>query len=116
MKLNERNIFLLDGTGALVSAAFTGVILSLFGLALLPAIYAIYSLSCFVFIKTIKPWMLQIIMAANLFYCVVSGVVIFTQPDLTAWIHLLLGIEILIVLAVVAIEWTVYRKAFSMPR
>lgn len=127
MNLNERSIFLFDGVGALVSAVFTGVVLpllsqwvglplwSLYGLAIFPVIYAVYSLSCYWFSKTIKSWMLKTIVMANLFYCVIAGIVIFVFPDITLWGRLFLTAEILIIFGVVAIELKVYRKAFSSP-
>lgn len=128
MNLNKRSIFLLDGVGAFVSAIFTGLILPLFSqwiglptwalysLAVLPLIYGIYSLSCFWLIKTASPIMLKTVILANLFYCLVSGVVIFIFPEITIWGRLLLGGEILIVLGVVAIELRVYRNAFISGR
>lgn len=57
--------------------------------------------------------MLKAIIIANLFYCFISGVVIFVYPGLTVWGRLLLTGEILIVLGVVLIELKVYRNAFS---
>ncbi|MNL52718.1 hypothetical protein D3C87_1759160 [compost metagenome] len=125
MNLDKRNIFLLDGVGALVSATFTGIVLPFFAqwiglplwflycLAVLPLTYGIYSLSCYWLIKAIRPFMLKAIIIANLFYCFISGVVIFVYPGLTVWGRLLLTGEILIVLGVVLIELKVYRNAFS---
>lgn len=125
MKLNERSIFLLDGVGALASAILTGIILPVFShwiglplkiiycLALFPLAYGIFSLSCFWFVKTIKTWMLKTIIIANLFYCLVSSLVIFEFPSLTSLGSLLLIAEIIIIFGVVALETKVYRKYFS---
>lgn len=127
MNLNERSIFLFDGVGALVSAVFTGIVLpllsqwvglplwTLYSLAIFPVTYAIYSLSCYWFFKTIRSWMLKTVVIANLFYCVISGIVIFVFPDLTIWGYLFFTGEILIILGIVAIELKVYRKTFSSP-
>lgn len=123
--LNDRNIFLLDGIGAILSACFTGLILirySLFlginisllqSLALLPAAYAIYSLSCYFFIAKTKPWMLLTIMGANLFYCLISLSLILFRDRITWRGKLLLAAEIVVVLLVVLIEFNVYRKIKS---
>lgn len=123
--LNKKNIFLLDGIGAALSLLFTGLVLPLFSdwtgltirtlyfLALFPLAYGVYSLSCYWLVKTLKPWMLLGIILANIFYCIVSGVLIFSYDSLTIWGQAILTIEIMVVLAVVAIELNVYRKHFS---
>lgn len=120
--LNEKNIFLLDGIGAVLSACFTGLILirySLFlgisvsmlqTLSLLPAAYAFYSLSCYFFTTKTKAWMLLTIICANLFYCLVSLGVILLRERITWRGQLLLAAEIIVVLLVVLIEVNVYRK------
>jgi len=125
MNLDKRNIFLFDGIGALVSASFTGVVLPLFSqwiglplwslycLAMFPLAYGIYSLSCYWFVKTIRPSLLKATVIANLSYCILSGALILFFPGITGWGRLLLMVEILIILGVVAIELKVYRKAFS---
>ncbi len=124
MSFNERSIFAFDGIGALFSALLTGVILPqysawiglpasvLYGLALFPFLYAIYSLCCYWLVKKIKPWMLIVIVIANLFYCLVSGILIFLLKSLTFSGHVLLISEILIIFGVVVIELKVYRQVF----
>lgn len=124
MNFNERNVFLFDGVGALLSSVFTGLILPLlfdwtgltpsflYSLALLPFIYSLYSLICYKFSKYIRPWMLKTIIMANLFYCLVSIVIIFIFPDITIWGRLLLAAEIVVILGVVVIEVKVLRKKF----
>lgn len=124
MKLNKKNIFLFDGIGAVFSVLFTGLVLPLFSdwiglpirtlyfLALFPLAYAVYSLSCYWLAKIIEPWMLLGIILANLIYCIVSGVLVFSYETLTIWGQVILTIEILVILGVVAIELKVYREAF----
>lgn len=125
MRLNEKNIFLLDGIGAVLSACFTGLILirySLFlginvstlqTLASLPTIYALYSLSCYFFVSKTKPWMLLTIIGANLFYCLISLSLILFREHITWRGQLLLALEIIIILLVVLLEFNVYRKIKS---
>lgn len=122
MRLNEKNIFLLDGIGAILSACFTGLILirySLFlginvstlqNLALLPTVYAFYSLSCYFFASKTKPWMLLTIIGANLFYCLISLSLILFRERITWRGQLLLAAEIIVVLLVVLLEFNIYRK------
>ncbi len=124
MKLNEKNIFLFDGVGAFLSAIFTGLLLPQFSeflgisaevlrlLALLPLGYTLYSLSIYRFVFHIKPWMLLLIISANLAYCLVSASVILMVDKMTSWGIGLLLAEILVVMMVVGVEWQVYRKAF----
>lgn len=123
--LNDRNIFLLDGIGAILSACFTGLILirySLFlginistlqSLALIPTAYAVYSLSCYFFVSKTKPWMLITIICGNLIYCLISLGIILLRDRITWRGKLLLAAEIIIVLLVVLIEFNVYRKIKS---
>lgn len=120
--LNEKNIFLLDAIGAMLSAVFTGVILPnysdliglrkelLYGLAFLPVVYAIYSFSCFQFVKTIKPMMIIYIISANLLYCAISLSLILFCKDLTSIGNYLLLLEIFVVIVVVKIELNVLKK------
>lgn len=122
LNLNDRNIFLLDGIGALLSACFTGLILvrySLFlgisvsvlqSLALLPVAYAVYSLSCYFFVSKTKPWMLLTIISANLLYCLISAAIIIFRDRITWRGKLLLTAEIVVVSLVVFLETSVYRK------
>lgn len=120
--MNSRTIFLLDGLGALGSLTFTGLVLPHFSealglsknliytLAILPALYTTYSLSCYAFIKTPKPWMLLAIIIANSIYCLVTGSLILVHETLTFPGKSLLSAEILVVFAVIALELHVYRK------
>ena len=123
MKLNLKNIFLLDGLGALASACFTGFLLPrfsiflglnislLYSLALIPAVFAIYSLSCFFLVKKTKPWMLATIMAGNLGYCLISLGLILFRERITWRAQYLLAAEIAVVLIVVALEYRVFKSS-----
>jgi hypothetical protein len=120
--MNDRTIFLLDGIGALVSLTVTGLILPHFSeilglsknliyiLAVFPAIYTLYSFGCYVLTKTTKPWMLLTIITGNLIYCLVSASLILLMETLTLPGKTLLFGEILIILAVIALELRIYRK------
>lgn len=121
MVLNKKSIFLLDGVGAAVSALFTGLLLPLFtteiglpaevlySLATLPILCSIYSFSCH-FAKKFHPWMLFGIMAANIFYCLISAALIFTYESMTSWGIALLLAEIFVVIFVITLEVKVYYQ------
>lgn len=121
IRLTERTIFLFDGLGAVLSALLTGLVLPrlglglpaevFYGLAAFPVVYSIYSMTCFR-VTVIKPWMLLGVIAANSLYCVVSGLVLLRSTTITPWGQVVLLGEIAVVLAVVAIETHVYRRAF----
>lgn len=127
MQLNEKNIFLLDGIGAILSACFTGLILVRFSLfigisysnlqklSLLSVAFALYSLSCYFLIKKTKPWMLLAIIWANLFYCFLSGAIILLWERITWRGQAVLAAEILVVLIVIILEIRVYRNIRSAP-
>lgn len=119
--MNKRTIFLLDGLGASLSCALTGLILPhfsaelglskqvLYTLAAFPAIFLIFSFSCYGLIISIKSWMLLTIILANLFYCLVSASLIIFYPGLSDLGTYLLSAEIVVVIFVIALELTVYR-------
>jgi hypothetical protein len=125
MTLNNRNIFLFDGVGASVSALSTGLILPIFSeplglslwslylLAAFPAIFMIYSLSCYFFAEKTQAWMLRTIILANSFYCLLSGGLLFFYEGIKAWGVFVLTLEILIVAIVIAIEISLYRSSFQ---
>ena len=81
---NPKQLFLIDGIGALVSAFFLGVILvvfePLFGmpkgilywLAAIPCLFALYSFNCYFFLRNYWRFYLKIITIANGCYCCVT--------------------------------------------
>ena len=122
MQLNEKSIFLMDGLGALLSASCTGLLLPfysewiglpnrvLFGLAALALAYSIYSLSCFFFIKRIRPAMLLAIIAANLIYCLIAAAVLVSALEITKVGEWYLIGESAIILGIILVEAKVYRE------
>jgi hypothetical protein len=122
MSLTKKNIFLLDGIGAVLSLVLTGLILPLFSdflglpkqllysLALFPLIFSIFSLGCYHYVKVIKSWMLLAIIVANLIYCLISGFLIFYFERITIWGQILLVVEMIVILIVVAVELSVYKS------
>lgn len=116
-------IFLTDGIGALLTAILLGGVLaqfeSIFGmpksilydLVIIVGIFSIYSLTCY--FQKPKNWQfyLKIIAIANLLYCCITlGLVIFNFQKLTTLGILYFVIEILIIVALVVIEFKTARK------
>lgn len=124
MRLNNRTIFLLDGLGATASALFTGLFLPqfaselglpveiLYSLATLPVLCALYSFTCH-FSKRFHPWMLTGIIAANIFYCLISAGLMSFYESITLWGIGLLAAEIVVILGVVTMELKVYRQSLN---
>ena len=124
MRLNEKNIFLLDGSGAILSAIISGLVLPIFSqwiglptwilycLAILGLGYGIYSLSCFLLVKQSTPLMLLAIMAANVFYCLLATALVFTSNELTTWGRAYLISETAVILSLIVVEAAIYRKGF----
>lgn len=128
MKLNDRNVFLFDGTGAVLSALTVGVVLPYFSdwigmpvdilhtLGWLAASFAVYSLSCYWLIKRTKPLMLFGIIAANSLYCLINIVLLLTSPDLTQIGRIYFLTETLIIFGVVFVEVKVLQTLMTLRR
>jgi hypothetical protein len=124
-KLSVRTVFLLDGLGAAVSVVVSGVVLPIYadalglapqvfhGFAALAFAFMLWSLGCRFLVRQIKGWMLQVIMAANTFYCLLSGAVLMLHADITSLGRAVLLAEIIVVLSVVTVEMNVYLENFK---
>lgn len=120
---SPRNVFLLDGIGALISALFLVVLLApfenIFGMprkvvyALsIPVFgFAVYSLSCYFFdVKQWQPYLKLIALANFLYCCVTFGLVIQEYRSLTMLgVAYFLG-EIVIVFAVIGVELMLLKR------
>lgn len=121
MKLNEKNIFLLDGSGAMASAILSGIVLPYYAewvglpkwilqiLGLVAFAFAVYSLACYFVIKKTKPAMLLVIISANLFYCALLVYLLFSFFELTVFGKAFFITEVFIVLLLVLAEVHLYR-------
>lgn len=125
---NPKKVFLLDGIGAIVSALFLGVVLVqlepyigmpksiLHVLASMALLYAVYSMSCYFFLKSNWSPFLKIIAFANSFHCLVTIYLIFTNyKTLTPLGITYFVVEILIVIAVVLLELNTAKYVSSEP-
>ncbi len=124
MKWNERNIFLLDGFGALGSALTSGIIFSYFstqlglppwlfyGLAAIALAFACYSFSCYRFLGKIHPEHLLAVILGNFSYCLVTVALVFFHPTITSLGKIVLGSEAVVIFGVVYFEFRVLKSAF----
>lgn len=118
-----KNLFLLDGLGAILSAFLLGIVLvkfesyfgipkkTLYFLAALPCFFMIYDFFCYFKIKKKLGKFLKVIAIVNLLYCCLSiGMAIYHQQVITnlGWIYII-G-EIIIVMALAIVELKVANK------
>ncbi|MBX2796744.1 MAG: hypothetical protein KTR31_03715 [Myxococcales bacterium] len=119
------HIFLVDGLGAVVSTLSTAFVLPalqpwiglprevLIALALPAAVFAAYSLTCWLVEARVAPW-LAAILFANLAYCMVVVVVIAHFVDqITPWGAVYFGGEVAVVGALAVLEGRVVRSTAS---
>ncbi|MEM1327239.1 MAG: hypothetical protein AAGI23_14855 [Bacteroidota bacterium] len=117
MQLSPKQLFLLDGMGALTSACLLGVVLvqleSYFGipkrvlhiLAAVPCLFVIYDGICYFGVRQHASW-LRYIAVANMLYCLLSFYcTVIHLEQLTALGHVYLLSEIAIVLFLARLEW-----------
>lgn len=117
-KLSQKNLFLVDGIGAVVTALLLSQLLarfeSVFGmpksylypLAGTAACFAIYSLSCYFFLKKNRHLYLRGIAFANSLYCLVTLFLIFYLFHALTWLGMVyFSGEITIVMGLASIEF-----------
>ncbi len=120
---NPKNLFLIDGSGAILSVILLGVVLAeldhifgippptLYFLATFPCLFAIYDFFCLVKTKLKMGAFLIGIAMMNLFYSFLSlGLALYHNQELTSfgWIYIVL--EIIIVTILATVEYRVAQK------
>lgn len=118
LNTKAKNLFILDGLGALVSAFLLGIVLvhyeatfgiplgTLYLLALVPCVFMVYDIVCYFFIKENVSRYLKIIACLNISYCGLSLVLVFLHSEqvlLLGWTYIIA--EILIILLLAKWEW-----------
>ena len=113
-KKKLKNLFLLDGFGALVSAFLLGVVLvrlesyfgipkkALYVLAGLPCFFMLYDFYCYLKVEKNLGYFLKGIAIVNLLYCCLSiGMAVYHQSVITylGWIYIIGEIIIVVVLS-----------------
>ena len=125
MSLNDRNIFLLDGIGAAMSAAATGIMLPLFSdqigmptlqlqlLGLIGLVLVGYSLNCYFVIKRTTSRMLLAIIVANSIYAALAVFIAFRVSTLTTLGQAYFFTEALIIGGIILLETRIYRQVLA---
>ena len=121
--LIPRNVFLLDGIGALVSSLLLVVFLapfeSFFGmpsdyvyqLAIPAVLFAVYSIACYVFnLNNWQPFMKLIALANFLYCCLTFYLILKLFYRLTHFGVLYFLLEIAVIFMVIALEINTIRK------
>ena len=120
---NPKQLFLIDGFGAILSAFLLGVMLikyehvfgiprdTLYFLATFPILFSAYDFYCY-FLESNKTGLpLKVIATLNLLYCLISiamTIYHFTTITVIGWIYILL--EIILVLFLAMIEFKVGKN------
>ena len=126
--INPSRVFLIDGLGALISAFFLGIVLvkfqylvgiprpTLYVLAFLPCLFALYDFYCFFNIRTGHAQFLRIIAYVNIIYCCLSlTLAIYNYETITLLGCLYIIIEITIVVFLAFIELKTANTLNSRP-
>lgn len=120
-----RNLFLLDGFGALLSAFLLGIVLvklesyfgipktTLYVLAALPCLFAMYDFLCYFKLEKNLEKFLKPIAIANLMYCCLSiGLTLFHFKRVTyiGWIYIIGEVIIVVSIALIELRAANYDK------
>ena len=110
-----KKLFLIDGFGAIISALLLGIVLvnlesyfgipkpTLYFLAALPCVFAVYDFYCYMRIDKNLSKYLRIIAIVNLLYCCLSLALAFVHFDVLTtlgWIYIVGEISIVAALAI----------------
>jgi hypothetical protein len=116
---NQKKLFLIDGTGALLSAFLLGVVLVrfedtfgmprrvLYFLSVIAGIFAVYSFMSYLLIKKNRRPYLKIIAFANLAYCcLTAGLTLYFIRELTNFglAYFVSEVALIITLAIVELK------------
>ena len=122
--IQPRQLFLIDALGATLSALLLGGVLvyfreliglpqrTLYLLAGLAALFAVYSFICFWWAPVNWRPLLRLIAMVNLLYCCLTAVLVFLHQNVTALGIAYFVAEIIIVVSLALYEW---RTAQSPP-
>lgn len=123
LKIKSKNIFLIDGVGALVTASIIYFILNsnnefiglpskvLIPLSIVALVFCVFSISCFFLVKHQWKTYLKIIIVANIVYCLTTILVLFYNQKTVTTLGLFYFIgEIIVIGILVAIEIKVMKQ------
>ncbi len=120
---NPKRLFLLDSIGAFLTAFLLGVILTrfeayfgmpgkvLYPLSILACVFGLYSMGCYVWVRSHWRPFLKAIALANLGYCLLTiGLVVSLYPSLTILGILYFSGELIVVGVLIYIELSAVFK------
>ena len=122
MMKKPQNVFLIDAVGAAMSAISTGILLPQFDqwtgiphsvsfpLSVLGVLYAVFSASCFLFLKQMISSMLAAIIVANSIYFAIALFLGLALDEITLWGRLFLFAEALILFGMIFFEMVIYSN------
>lgn len=128
-KRKPKLLFLIDGSGALLTAFLLFVVLSNFSeyvgmpqlvldcLSIIAFSFSIYSFACYLFLKNRWPVFINIIAIANLLYCAATLFLLFAYyQQLTVLAVLYFSLEIGVIIVLCSLEFRVASKLQSGTR
>jgi len=118
-----RRIFLVDASGAFLTAVLSGIVLphfqpflgmpakALICLGLVGALYTLYSFTCWYFNVGNWPFFLRIVIVANVVYCcLLLGLILFFYDRLTRFGLIYFLLEIVVIITLALIETRILSK------
>lgn len=118
-KIKPKRLFLIDGSGAILSAIFLGVILvqmvnlvgipknTLYFLASFPCVFTLYDFYCYYKVNKRIGACLKLIGVANLMYSclsIVLAIIHIGEIKTLGWIYLLLEVVIVVSLGIIELK------------
>ncbi|MCW7492616.1 hypothetical protein ND861_09220 [Leptospira sp. 2 VSF19] len=123
LRKNSKYIFLIDGLGAIFSEVLLSLVLPLFVellgmpirtlyiLALVPLVFAVYSLLCYFLNPSQWKLFLRVIAVANFLYCVLTMVYLVINLEQTTFIcEVYFVLEMIVVVSLASWEWKLTKK------
>lgn len=123
LKKSAKKLLIIDGTGAMISALMLGIVLvhfeSFFGipsntlyvLASFPVLFALIDLIAIKNIGFKARFFLRLIAVLNFAYCILSILLTsFHFDKITSWGWLYIGVEIIIIIILAAVELSTAKK------
>jgi hypothetical protein len=124
-KQNPKAFFRIDGIGAIISAVLLGLVLvefevllgipknTLYFLALLPCLFALYDFYCYVRIDKKTKLFLKGIALMNVLYCFLSiGLAFYHRNSVTHWGWVYIIVESIIVVSLAIVEFKIAKNEY----
>lgn len=123
MHITPKTLFLTDAAGTLITAVLLSQVLARFepvfgmpvdilmGLAVIALCYSVFSLSCYIWVRSSENRYLKIIAAANVLYCILTFTLMILLFSVLTWIGIVyFTMEIAIILMLAGLEYRTSKK------